>query len=211
MNRRHVLALLGSTLSIAGCTSRETSSPNSTSMDTPETTTENQSTASPTVSLTESKTGLPFETPSPKECTVSDLPRPEPTAGLQTKDYPQYPQSVTAASAEAYATDFEAVYQFNSYLDTEANSDTQELSVDPRADNDLSEETTDGFLVGVEGELSVQQGALYDNPVTGVYHLTTEMAVRADIEAPTLYDVGSLRSVSVTGTQTIYCRDSSSE
>jgi hypothetical protein len=84
------------------------------------------------------------------------------------------------------------------------------LSVGTSADDSLTEKTTDGFLVGAEGELSVMQGsAVEDNPLVGVYYLTDDIGLRAHIEEPTLYDVESLRSVAVTDAQTVYCRDSS--
>lgn len=167
---------------------------------------------SPTGPAADTTPEIPFETPSLEDCTVSDRPQPTPTAGTRPKEYPQYPDSLTAPSAEAYAAEYERAYHFNSYLDSEGNSDTRQLSVSTNADDSLTEETADGFLVGAEGELSVTQGTVAeDNPLVGVYYLTSDIGLRADISEPTLYDVESLRSVAVTKTQTVYCRNSSDE
>ncbi|WP_226013484.1 hypothetical protein [Halomicrobium salinisoli] len=117
-----------------------------------------------------------------------------------------YPELLRATSAERYAVKYEEAYQYNSHLTTEGTQDTRQLSVDADASDSLTEAIGDGFLVGIDGELSVMQGEMIeDNPVVGVYYLTPHVGLRGDIPEPTLYDVEQLRSVTVKNRQTIYC------
>lgn len=147
-----------------------------------------------------------FGTPVPADCEISDRPRPAPTAGIEPKRYPGVPAPSSATEAESYATDYEAAVQCNAYLATEANEETRNLDVRAEAVGRLSEALGDGYLVGVDGELSVLQGNVAtDNPVAGLYYVGPDVAFRADIAAPNFSDVESLRSVSTGETSAIYC------
>lgn len=198
--RRRALLRVGVTAlatAVAGCSLRSDADP------TPETAVE-----SPTERPTTTAPDLPFEAPAPGECEVSGVPRPTPVAEYEPRAYPQYPDPLTRESAVSYAADYEAAYQHNLYLATEANSETRNLSVWARENPyGLTEETPDGFLVGAHGNMAVaQEDYLADNLTVGVYYLTPAIALRSDIEAATLYNVESLRTVTVVDTQTIYCR-----
>ncbi|ELZ23678.1 hypothetical protein C475_15443 [Halosimplex carlsbadense 2-9-1] len=86
------------------------------------------------------------------------------------------------------------------------------MTVDADAEDRITEETTDGFLVGVEGELSVMQdGIIEDNPVVGVYYLGPGVGLRGEIREPTLYEVETLRSITVERSRALYCQGSRDE
>lgn len=160
--------------------------------------------------LSESRPSTPaafaFETPVPSDCEVSERPRPAPTAGIEPKRYPAVPTLSSHGNAESYATDYEAVLQFNAYLATEGNADTRQLDVRVEPVVRLSEAFGDGYLVAVDGELSVLQGNVAaDLPVAGLYYVGPDVAFRADIAAPNFSDVESLRAVTAEETSAIYC------
>lgn len=149
---------------------------------------------------------IPFEIGSVENCTVSNRPRPTPVAGYSRREYPAVPDPLTVSSAETFAERYEEAYRFNSYLDTEANAETEQLSVDSRVSEELTERVSDGYLVGVEGDLSVAQGDIVeDNPSVGIYYLSSAIAIRGDIQSSTLYDVSSLRSVTTENQRVLYC------
>lgn len=152
-----------------------------------------------------------FETPAPGECEAADPPRPTPTEGFQPVEYPTYPDSLSARSAEGFAREYEEAYQYNAYLAEEAGPDTRSIDVQASADSDLTEEAGDGFLVGVDGERSTSEGdgtvVVRDDPIAGVYHLAPEFALRGEHRKATFYEVESFTSVEPDSVRAIFCRN----
>ena len=162
-------------------------------------------TSTPSPSATPSPTPLPFESPTTSECEQLKLPQPTPTGGFEPKAYPSYPDTLTRASAERFAVDFEEPYEYNRYLAEEVRSDTKEITYNPRVADDLTESTREGFLVAVEGTRGTLEGDVYtDAPIVGIYYVTPEYALRGEIRQP-LYKVETLRSVDVTEQRLVFC------
>lgn len=148
----------------------------------------------------------PFEIDSVENCTVSNWPRPTPVAEYSPQEYPEFPDHLTVSSVEIFAEQYEEAYRFNSYLGTDGNSETEQLLVDSEVREGLTEQVSDGYLVGVEGDLSVaQEDIVEDNPFAGVYYVSPSIALRGDLRDSDFYDISSLRSISVENQQVIHC------
>lgn len=160
---------------------------------------------------------LPFEVPPPNKCEVANPPQPTPAQGFEPIQYPDYPTPITDTSiesfpshAENFASRYEEAYRYNEFLATELAQDTLEISVSAEAGGWLTEETEDGYLVGVEGQLSTQTGedqgtvVIRDDHIAAVYYLTNEVGIRGELSM-VLYDVDSLRTVEVSDIMTIFC------
>lgn len=176
-------------------------------------------TTSPTSTVSPSPTatpGLPFETPAPDQCETDQPPMPTPTAGLQPKEYPEYPDTLSVSAVEYFSSSYEEAFQYNRYLSTEAEPETLSITVNAASTEHLTEEIGDGFVVAVEGYLSTLTGGtptertavVTDNRIAGVYYLTAEYAVRGEI-SKRYYEILSLRPTRVTSERTIYCEQGS--
>lgn len=160
--------------------------------------------------------GLPFETPTPDQCETDQPPMPTPTAGLQPKEYPEYPDTLSVSAVEYFSSSYEEAFQYNRYLSTEAEPDTLSITVNAASTEHLTEEIGDGFVVAVEGYLSTLTGGTAtertavatDNRIAGVYYLTAEYAVRGEI-SKRYYEILSLRPTRVKSERTVFCKQGS--
>jgi hypothetical protein len=153
MYRRNVLASAGVALSalFAGCSEGSPPGTSTRSSASSETANQSASTAtdvsdSPTTS-TETSHRLSVQTPAGGDCRpVAEL-RPTPDSA-RAYSYPNYPDSLTASTAESFATAYERAYRHNSRL-----TEYESVQVSVTAPEWAVSETRDGFAVGLDGRV----------------------------------------------------------
>lgn len=136
---------------------------------------------------------LPYDAPPPGECRALDPPVPTPTAeGLEPQEYPTYPASITEEAARSFASEYERVYQFNSFVAEDFIRGTDDILIVHGVPNWAMREEDRGFVVGVDGRLSsgdLQQPEDWtgtpaphlDAPFGAWYYLTDRFALRNEV------------------------------
>ncbi|MFT4890813.1 MAG: hypothetical protein ACI9YT_001734 [Halobacteriales archaeon] len=138
--------------------------------------------------------GFPWglETPVPEHCEPANRPEPTPLEkGLKPVQYPEYPDSVTAESAEAFVRDYERAYQHNLFIKEEFRPGFAEIDILIRVIRWWNVERSGRYVGGVRGELHVvdsfQPTGQTATPVPAVggfsawYYLTDRVALRKSV------------------------------
>jgi hypothetical protein len=174
---------------------------------------ESSSTPFPTdsVTATRTRTARPFEMPAPDECDALERPQPTPLAGYEPREYPTYPETLDADTAESFAAGFEEAYRYNRYLATEAGEDTENLELRADPQSNRTERAGEGYLVAVDGFFSTNERdregdvVISDDHLFAVYYAGPSVALRRGYEG-TPRDAGSLRRLPEGGTPVV-CRE----
>lgn len=165
--------------------------------------------SSPTPAKTVAVTTPPLE-----ECEVVPPLNPTPSdEEVVPREYPSYPDKLTAESAVTFATAYERAYRHNEILAGEADG-TDTISVNAGVPNDFLIDRGNGFLLGVTATIDTEDNRtppggtaapFYSDEFATWYLLTDELGLRGgDLAAKDLPKMPP-ESVDLSGGIVLYC------
>jgi hypothetical protein len=145
-----VLAGCGTRESASGATPSESELTTDTPVETGTKRTRRATTDPEGKTATETAVTASVETPAPGECAPASPPTPAETdGGLEPMSYPEYPDSLTRASAPTFVEEYERSYRHNEFLAEHFDSGYDQLLVHLGVENVTEREG--GYLVRVDG------------------------------------------------------------
>lgn len=106
--------------------------------------------------------GVAVTTPVLDECEVAQRPNPTPSdEGVVPREYPTYPDSLTAESAASFAIEYERSYRHNELL-TGGDGGTDTIIVNAGIPSNFLIERRNGFLLGVTGTVDTEDNRTPD-------------------------------------------------